>query len=111
MTEQALDELRAKLSSRPETPEGFICEAVAVAVQDALANESMQERLRESGWVLVRIGDGTCPEAPVQWLHDGLDMTQEGWVDPVGSLEQMWRQAWTAGWQVGNKISEETPDD
>jgi hypothetical protein len=34
-------------------------------------------------------------------LHDGLDMTEHGWIDPLGRLGELWRAAWTAGHQAG----------
>lgn len=109
MTEPVtLADLQARLAQRPETPENFICEAVALAAADSLADGRMTEHLRKLGWVLVHVGDGTCPAAPVEWLQQGIDVASPGWIDPVGHLEELWRQAWAAGFRVGTAGREAT---
>jgi hypothetical protein len=92
---------RRQVDQRPERPADAICEAISDAVGESLAQGQFQEFLRARGWALVHVGDGTCPDPPAQWLHDGLDMTESGWHDPVGRLEELWRQAWTEGELAG----------
>lgn len=92
---------RREIEERPERPADLISEAVGLAVAEAISRGHFQEVLRARGWALVHVGDGTCPAAPVEWLHDGLDMTLEGWIDPIGRLEELWQAAWLAGNQAG----------
>lgn len=94
-------ELRRQASQRPERPANMICEAVASAVSEALAEGQFEEFLGDRGWALVHIGDGSCPDAPEQWFQDGLDLTEPGWRDPIARLEELWRQAWTEGNRAG----------
>jgi hypothetical protein len=99
--EQTEAHWRREIEERPERQADLISEAVGLAVAEAISRGQFQEFLRSHGWALVHVGDGSCPPAPVEWLHDGLDMTLEGWIDPIGRLEELWRQAFTAGNQAG----------
>lgn len=102
MTDAARErELRAAIDTRPDRPDDAICEAIANAVSEAIIEGQFGEHLRQSGWRLVHVGTGDCPDPPGQWLHDGLDASLPGWVDPLGSLESLWREAWQAGFDVG----------
>lgn len=94
-------ELRRRVSQRPERPADMICEAVGTAVSESLADGKFEEFLGDRGWALVHVGDGSCPDAPEQWFQDGLDLTEPGWRDPLGRLEELWRQAWTEGNRAG----------
>lgn len=96
------DELRAQVEACPERPGDAIAETVGLAVAEALARGEFVEQLAERGWVLVHVGDGSCPEPPTQWLHDGIDITAQGWIDPIGRLRELWQTAWEAGRQVGS---------
>ncbi|MDQ0376595.1 hypothetical protein [Amycolatopsis thermophila] len=98
----AAGERRHAVDQLPERPADAVCEAVGDAVAEALATGAFDEHLRGKGWVLVHVGDGTCPEPPTTWLHEGLDLTEPGGlVDPIGHLAAMWREAWEAGNRVG----------
>lgn len=91
---------RAEIDALPERPEDRICEAIGAAVSEAIATGQFAEHLAAHGWMLVH-GTPEPPEPPPQWLHDGIDMTEPGWIDPLGRLGELWREAWTAGHQVG----------
>jgi hypothetical protein len=99
--EQTEAHWRSEIEQRPARPADAISEAVGTAVAEALVNGQFQECLRARGWALVHVGDGSCPPAPVEWLHDGLDMTLEGWIDPIGRLGELWRSAWLEGNRAG----------
>lgn len=103
LTEQRReDELRANVEDRPERPADAVSETVGLAVAEALARGEFTAQLAERGWVLVHVGDGSCPEPPKEWLHDGVDLTAQGWIDPIGRLHELWQSAWEAGRQVGS---------
>lgn len=92
---------RDAIDARPDRPAGLVCEAIGAAVSEALATGQFDEHLAAKGWTLVHIGDGQCPDPPAEWLHDALDVTEPGWIDTIGRLEELWQAAWTAGNQVG----------
>jgi hypothetical protein len=92
--------LRSQVDALPERPEDRICEAIGAAVTEAIASGQFGEHLAEHGWHLVR-SSPEPPEPPAQWLHDGLDITEHGWIDPLGRLGELWEAAWTAGHQAG----------
>ncbi len=96
------DELRTQVEERPERAADAISETIGLAVSEALARGEFIEQLAGRGWVLVHVGDGSCPEPPTQWLHDGVDITAHGWIDPIGRLHELWQTAWEAGRQVGS---------
>ena len=91
------DQHRLTVDQRPDRPADLICEAIGAAVSEALATGQFGDHLADRGWALVHVGDGGCPEPPAEWLHLGLDMTEPGWIDPVGRLAEMWQVAWEAG--------------
>ncbi|MFJ5984263.1 hypothetical protein [Lentzea sp. NPDC092896] len=96
------DELRRAAEERPERPGDAIAETIGLAVSEALARGEFVAQLAERGWALVHVGDGTCPEPSAQWLHDGIDITAQGWIDPMERLHELWRSAWEAGRLVGS---------
>jgi hypothetical protein len=95
-----LDEiaLRRAIDARPERPGDAICEAVAAAVADALADGGLIDRLALAGWRVVRAPGGHAPDAPEEWMHDGLDTALPGWRDPLAQLDALWARAWRAGY-------------
>jgi hypothetical protein len=99
--EQTEAHWRGEIEQRPARPADAVSEAVGIAVAEALVSGQFQEFLRSHGWALVHVGDGTCPEPPAEWLHDGLDLFGEGWIDPIGRLEELWRSAWSEGNRAG----------
>lgn len=96
------DELRDHVENRSERPADAISETIGLAVSEALARGEFVHQLAEHGWVLVHVGDGSCPEPPKEWLHDGVDITAHGWLDPIGRLHELWQTAWEAGRLVGS---------
>lgn len=96
------DALRQKVDGRAERPGDAISEVVGLAVSEALVAGEFTAQLASRGWVLVHVGDGTCPEPPAEWLHDGIDFTSPGWIDPIERLHELWRTAWEAGRLVGS---------
>lgn len=92
---------RREIDARPDRPADVAAEAVGAAVAEAIAQGHFTEFLRSRGWALVHAGDEGCPEPPSEWLHDGLALFGEGWVDPPGRLEELWRQAWLEGNRAG----------
>jgi hypothetical protein len=100
--QQREDELRAQVEARPEQAADAIAETIGLAVAESLARGDFVTQLAERGWVLVQVGDGSCPEPPAEWLHDGIDITAQGWIDPIGRLHELWQTAWEAGRQAGN---------
>jgi hypothetical protein len=104
-SEAELAALRRQASQRPERPADMICEAIGAAVSESLVDGKFNEFLNARGWALVHVGDGSCPEPPETWLQDGLDITAQGWIDPIGRLEELWRSAWLEGNQAGRAAS------
>ncbi|GHH57562.1 hypothetical protein [Lentzea cavernae] len=100
--QQREDELRGQIESRPERAADAISETVGLAVAEALARGEFADQLAARGWVLVHVGNGSCPEPPKERLHDGIDITAQGWLDPFGRLHELWQTAWEAGRLVGH---------
>lgn len=106
--QQREDELRRQVEERPERAADAISETVGLAVSEAFVRGEFVAQLAERGWVLVHVGDGSCPEPPKEWLHDGIDVTSQGWIDPIGRLHELWQTAWEAGRLVGSAGKEVT---
>lgn len=99
---------RAEVDALPERSEDRICEAIGAAVSEAIATGQFAEHLAGHGWHLVR-DSSEPPTPPAQWLHDGLDVTEHGWIDPLGRLGELWCTAWTAGHEAGQIDRPEVP--
>ncbi|ANZ35294.1 hypothetical protein BBK82_03565 [Lentzea guizhouensis] len=104
--QQREDELRGQVEARPERAADAVSETIGLAVAEALARGEFVEQLAERGWVLVHVGVGSCPEPPKEWLHDGIDITAQGWLDPIGRLHELWQTAWEAGRRAGSDARE-----
>ncbi len=102
LDQQREDELRDQVENRPGRPDDAISEAIGLAVSEALVRGEFAAQLAERGWALVHVGDGSCPEPPKEWLHDGVDITMPGWIDPIGRLHELWQIAWEAGRLIGS---------
>jgi hypothetical protein len=102
--EQRVEDLRAQVNATP-TPADVLGEAVADTVAVSLAAGDFVDRLRADGWALVRVGDGSCPDAPSDWAEEALNLMDPGWIDPLALIEELWRAAWTAG----NRVASATP--
>lgn len=99
-TEPQQGNSRAQVNALPGRPEDRICEAIGAAVSEAIATGQFAEHLAVQGWHLVHTGPQP-PEPPTEWLHDGIDITEPGWIDVIGRLGELWRTAWTAGHRAG----------
>lgn len=99
--EERVEALQREVNAQPSQPADMICEVVGGVVADALATGDVTERLRAAGWALVHVGDGSCPQRPQAWAEEALNLMDPGWIDPLGLVEELWRDAWTAGRQAG----------
>jgi hypothetical protein len=70
------------------------------ALFDAVLAPGFAESLRERGFVVVPVVDGVPPEAPVEWLQDGIDLYGAAGAPAqlVERVDELWRRAFQAGW-------------
>ncbi len=75
---------------------------ISDAVFDVLNSPDFAHALRRAGYIIAPIVDGPVPDAPSEWLQDGIDLYGASGTPTyiVERLDAMWRQAFTAGWHA-----------